>query len=69
MRRIHPRNLRKTQEEMEMMNHGLIDVNNIPITNHEEIVSSRDYGRRLKIISEIIYQQTVIYQGERTRCV
>ena len=61
------RKLRKTQEEMEMMNHGLMDVNNVPITNHEEIRNSRDYGRRLKVISEIMYQQTVVYQWEGTR--
>ena len=34
MRRMYPRNLIKTKEEREMMNHGLIDVNNIPITNN-----------------------------------
>ena len=67
MRRMDPRNLIKTKEEMEMMNHGLIDINNIPITNKKEIMNARDYGSRLKVISEMIYQQTVVYQWERTR--
>ena len=52
---------------MEMMNHGLFDGNNISITDNEEIVSSRDYGSRLKVISEMIYQQTIVYHWERTR--
>ena len=67
MRRMDPRNLIKTKEEMEMMNHGLIDVNNISITNKREIMNARNYVSRLKVISEMIYQQTVIYQWERTR--
>ena len=66
-RKTLPRKLMKTKEEMEMMNHGLIDVNNITITIHEEIRNSRDYGRRLNVISEITYQQTVVYQWERIR--
>ena len=36
MRRTYPRNLIKTKEELEMMKHGLIDVNNIPITNNKK---------------------------------
>ena len=67
MRRMYPRNLIKTTEEMEMMNHGLIDINNIPNTNDKDIMNARDYGRRLKVISEMIYDQTVVYNWERTR--
>ena len=50
-----------------MMNHGLIDVNNIPITNNEEIMNSRNYRRRIKVISEMIYHKTVAYNLEKTR--
>ena len=66
-RKTLPRKVMKTKEEIEMMNHGLMDVNNIPITDHEEIRNSRNYGRRLRIISEIMYQQTIVYQWRRTR--
>ena len=57
----------KTKEEMEMMNHGLFDDDNIPITDNEEIMSSRDYGSKLTVISEMICQQTVVYQWARPR--
>ena len=68
MRRMYPRNLIKTKEEMEMMNRGLIDINNIPITNKKESMNTRDYGRKLKnVISEMVYHKTVAYHLERTR--
>ena len=66
-RRTHPKKLKKTKEEMEMMNHGLFDNDNIPITNNEEIVSSRNYGSRLMVISEMVYQQTIVYHWEVIR--
>ena len=66
-RRTHPKKLMKTKEEMEMMNQGLFDDDNILITNHEEIVSSRNYRRRIEVISEIIYHKAVVYHWERTR--
>ena len=50
-----------------MMNHGLIDGNNIPITNNEDIMNSRKYRKRIKVISEIIYNKAVVYHWERTR--
>ena len=67
IRRIYPRNLIKTKEEMEMTNHGLIDGNNIPMTNDKDIINSRNYRRRIKVISEIIYHKAVVYHWERTR--
>ena len=67
MRRMHPRNLIKTQEKYEMMNNGLISVLNIPMTNDKEIRNSRDYRRRLKVISIMTYHKTIVYNLERTR--
>ena len=66
-RRTHPKKLMKTKEEMEMMNHGLFGDDNIPTTNHEKIASSRNYGSRLMVISEMVYQQTVVYHWEVIR--
>ena len=66
-RSTHSRKLMRTKEEMEMMNHGLFDNDNILITNNEEIVSSRNYGSRLRVISEVVYQQTVVYHWEVIR--
>ena len=65
-RRTHTKKLMKTKKEMKMINHGLFYDDNIPITNHEEI---RNYGRRLKVISEIMYQQTVVCLLYTSRCV
>ena len=66
-RRMYPRNLIKTKEELEMMNHGLIEDNNIPITDDKDIMNSRNYRRRIEVISEIIYHKAVAYHLERTR--
>ena len=50
-----------------MMNKGLINVRNIPITNNKEIMNARDYRRRIEVISERIYHKTVAYNLEKTR--
>ena len=50
MRRMYPRNLIKTKEESEMMNNGLINVLNIPITNNKEIMNVRDSKRRFCLL-------------------
>ena len=58
---MYPRNVIKMKEELEMMNHGLIDGNNILITYDKDIMNSRNYRRRIKVISKIIYHKTVVY--------
>ena len=67
VRRTHLKNLIKTPEEWEIMNNGLINVLNIPITNNEEIMNARDYRRRLKAISIMTYHKTIVYNLEKTR--
>ena len=59
MRRMYPRNLIKTKEEFEMMNNGLINVSNIPITREKDIMNAIDYRSRSRQISEITYDKTV----------
>ena len=67
MRQMHPRKLIKTREELEMMNNGLINVRNIPMTNDKEIMNFGDYRRRLKEISVMTYNKTVFYKLKKTR--
>ena len=67
MRRMYPRNLIKTKEEFEMMNKGLINVRNIPITNNKEIMNVRDYRRRLQVISMMTYHKTIVHNLEKTK--
>ena len=65
MRRMHPKKLIKTREELEMMHSGLINVSNIPMTNDKDIMNFIDYRSRSKQISTIIYNKTVCYSFKR----
>ena len=55
----HPRKLINTREGGEMIKNGLINMFNIPITNHEEIINVQDYRRRsIKILEMTYYKAT-----------
>ena len=65
MRRMHPRNLIKTQEELEMMHSGLINVLNIPMTHDKEIMNFKYYRRRSKEISVTVsYTHLDVYKRQ-----
>ena len=65
MRRMHPKNLIKTPEELEMMHSGLINVRNIPITREKDIMNAVDYRSRSRQISAITYNKTICYHFKR----
>ena len=54
----HKRKLINTREELEMMKNGLINMFNIPITDHEEIINVQDYRRSTKILEMTYYGTT-----------
>ena len=53
------RKLLNTIEELEMRKNGLINVYNISITDHEEIVNVQDYRGRSNQIVEVTYYGTM----------
>ena len=61
----HPRRLINTREELEIMKNGLINMFNIPITDHEEIINVQDYRRRSNQIVEITYYKTCLLYTSR----
>ena len=58
IRKICRKKIINTIEELEMMKNELINMFNIPITNHGEIINVKEYRRRSIKIVEITYYKT-----------
>ena len=57
--KMHQRKLINTREELEMMKHGLINVFNLPMTDHAEMMNFMECRRTLKEILEGINKKPV----------
>ena len=62
----HHRKLIKTREEVEMMKNGLIDVFNVPMTNHTKRMNFMECRRTLKEILEGMHNRPVDEKFSKT---
>ena len=59
IRRIHPKKPINTRENLEMMISGLVNVLNLPITDHREIMNFKNVRRSLTEIIERTHNKTM----------